>query len=226
MALSGSIDLTFDARATITFALRKLGVLAVNQTPTAAQAAGAMSELNLMLKGWQKHESLWRLQEGSVTLIADDSDYTLSPVPHRVISARYRDANSIDTPMELMTRAEYYDLPDKTSNGVPTTFYVDYQRATTVMYVWPVLSSVTTETVKYTYLAKQDDIDSLDNDINIRQEHFEVAGYNLADRLAADYGRSGTARHQDILARAGMLLDAALDEDREDEIRFVPDYRY
>lgn len=224
MALSGSIDLTFDARATITYALRKLGVLSVNQTPTAAQAAGAMTEFNLMLKGWQRHESLWRLQEGSVTLLANDADYTLSPVPHRVISARYRDANSIDTPMALMTRAEYYDLPQKTITGVPTTFYVDYQRASTVMYVWPLLSSVTTETVKYTYFAKQDDIDSLDDDINIRQEFFEAVGYGLADRLASDYGRSGTARHQDISLRALTLLEQALDEDREDEIRFVPDY--
>jgi hypothetical protein len=224
MALSGSIDLTFDARATITYALRKLGVLAVNQSPTAAQAAGAMTELNLMLKGWQRHESLWRLQEGSATLIANDADYTLSPVPHRVVSARYRDANSLDTPMALLTRAEYFDQPQKTATGVPTNYYVDYQRTSAVMYVWPLLSSVTTETIKYTYFAKQDDIDSLDDEINIRQEFFEAAGYNLADRLAADYGRSGTPRHQDISLRALTLLEQALDEDREDEIRFVPDY--
>ncbi len=222
MALSGSVDYSLTAREVITYALRKLRVLAEGETASATMAEDAMTELNLMLKGWQKYESLWRYQEGSATLVADDRDYTLSPIPHRVISARF-DNQDNETPMSLMTREEYYDLPDKLSTGIPTQYYVDYQRSGAILYVWPVMSSVTDETVNYTYLARIDDIDSLDDDINIRQEFLEVCGYQLASRLADDYGRSGPVTER-LIVRAETLLEEALDEDREDEIRFVPGY--
>src|SRR5688572_18163611 len=132
MTTSGSIDLTFDARAAITFALRKLGVVAVNQTPTAAQAEGARTELNLMLKGWSRYPWLWRMTEGTITLAAGDYDYTLSPVPNRVISARYRNSSGTDLPLTLLNRQQYFDLPIRSGSGSPTQFYVDYQRDSAV----------------------------------------------------------------------------------------------
>lgn len=221
MATSGSIDFNMTAREVITYALRKINMVAETEDPSADMASRAMTELNVMLKGWQKHENLWRLTEGSVTLTDATSSYALSPVPHRVVSARYRNTSSIDLPLQDLNRDEYYDMPNKSSAGTPTSYYVDYQRAATTIYLWPVLASVTTETVKYTYQRKFEDIDALDNDIDIRQEHFEVAGFNLAARLADDYGRSGEHISR-VIARAQMLLDGALDEDREDFIQFVP----
>ena len=222
MALSGSLDFSLTAREVITYALRKLRVLAEGETATANMAADAQQELNLMLKGWQKYENLWRYQEASITLVADTVSYTLSPFPHRVISARFDNQDS-ELPMKVLTREEYYNLPLKTTTGIPTQYYVDYQRSSAVMYIWPVHSTVTDETINYTYLAKHDDIDSLDDDINVRQEFLEVVGYGLAARLADDYGRTGEVTNR-LIARADYLLETALDEDREDEIRFVPGY--
>lgn len=222
MALSSSVDYNRTARQLITFALRKIRVIGEGQTPSASQAADAQEVLNLILKDWQKYENLWRLTEGSVTLVASTYSYTLSPVPHRVISARYRDANSRDLPMALMTREEYFNLPQKSIDGVPTQYYVDYQRAATTMYVWPGIASVTTETIPYTYQKKFDDIDSLDNDVEVRQEHYNTLGLSLAAQLADDYGRTGPAIDR-VISRAAILLDEALDEDREDEYRFMPD---
>ena len=225
MAVSGSINYTFDARAAITYALKKIKVLGEGEDPSAGQAEDAMIELNIMLKGWMKHESLWRHTEGSITLIADTYSYALSSAtlaPHRVISARYRNASTIDLPMELMTREEYYDLPDKTTTGIPTQYYVDYQRANPTFLLWQSLASVTTETIQYTYQRKFDDIDSLDNDIDVRQEHFEVVGYNLAKRLAPEYGRVDSSAYGEVKEMAFLLLEAALDEDREDFVQFVP----
>lgn len=222
MATSGSIDFNMSARQVITSALQRINMLAEHETPSASMATRAMSELNMMLKGWQKHENLWRLTEGSVTLLTDTAGYALSPVPHRVISARYRSAGGIDLPMSEMARSEYYDLPLKTGNGIPTQFYVDYQRSAVTMYVWQLLSSVTTETVKYTFQRKFEDIDALDNDIDVKSEHFEVVDFNLAARLADCYGRSG-AHIDRIIARAQMLLNDALDDDREDFIQFIPE---
>jgi hypothetical protein len=154
-------------------------------------------------------------------LLDATGSYALSPVPHRVISARYRNASSTDLPLEPLNRDFYYDMPLKTSAGTPNSYYVDYQRAAVTMYLWPVLADATTETIKYTFQRKFEDVDALENDIDIKQEHFEVVGYNLAARMADDYGRSGP--HIDrVIARAQILLDGALDDDREDFIQIVP----
>lgn len=219
MATSNSIDLSMTARDIITAALKKLAIIGPGQTGDADDVSDARGELNRMLKGWMQHKSLWRMTEGSATLVADTGSYTLSPDPYRVISARYRDANSIDTPMARLSRDEYYDLPQKTANGVPTQFYVDRQRASSVLYVWPVKLTVSGETVQYTYQRKFDDVDTLDEEVDIRQEWFDLVVHNLAARLADSHGMSG-ARVDRVIARAGQMLAEALDDDREEYVRF------
>jgi len=225
MSTSGVDTYAFTARNCITFALRKLGIVAQTATPTATQAQNALVDLNLMLKAWMKYENLWRLEQESVTPIANTASYTLtSQKPHRVISARWRNTSGTDQPMTLMTREEYFDLPVKTATGLPTMYYVDYQRSVPVLYIWPVPSSVTTETIQLTSTRRFEDVTSLDEDIDIRQEHFEGVAYNLAKRLGIDAGRVGTERYSAVVEFAEKWREEFLDEDREDEIRFVVGY--
>lgn len=225
MATSGSTDFSLTAREVITFALRKLGVTPSGVTVGANEAATAQQELNLMLKSWQKYPSLWRLTEGTVTLVGSTISYALSPVPHRVLSVRYLNAGGNSLPMEELSRSEYYDLPNTTNAGSPHSFYVDYQRTAANLKVWQPLASVTTETLAYTYYRKFEDIDSLDNDIDVKQEWLDVVGYNLAKRLTPDFSRSNASeRMAFIREEADRLLDDMLDDDREDEIRMQPAY--
>lgn len=222
MALSGSNDFNMTARQLGRFAMLKLGILDAEQSPSASEFADIKTELNMMLKAWQMHgPNLWRQTFGNVTLVADTASYTLSPQPHRVIEARYRDASGRDLPMWEMTRQEYVELPLKTSSGIPTTYYVDYQRAVTTFYIWPVPSSITMETIQYTYQAKMDDIDALDDDIDIPQEWFECIGYNLADRLQPTFG-TNVPQVKEMAAQFRFEAEA---DDREDYVRFVVDSR-
>lgn len=219
MAVSSSIDFAMTATEIIDYAFRKLRRIGDGQSATADMANTAQEELNVLLKEWQKYEWLWPLQEGSVTLVADTASYTLSPHPHRVIAARFDDQDT-EIPMVPLTREEYFDLPVKTNTGTPTQYYVDYQRDSVVMYVWPLMATVVDETIQYTYQERFDDIDALTNNVDIRQEHYSLLGYNLAARLADNYGRDGKVVNR-VIARAGVLLEEAQDEDREDEIRFM-----
>lgn len=219
MATSGSIDYSLTARQVITHALRMIGVAAVFEDPSGEDSSIAMTQLNLMLKGWQNAgPHIFRQTEGSATLVASTVSYSLSPRPYRVLDARYRDANGRDLPMMELTRAEYYDLPLKTSTGVPTTYYFDPQRAAGTLYVWPVPSSVTTETVRYTYQRVIEDIDDLANDIDVPSEHLDLVSYALADRLMDLYGKDNNR----ITQRAMLLERNARDMDREPVIRMVP----
>lgn len=225
MALSASIDFSLTARQVITDSLEDLGILSAGEAPTAEDAAKAMRKLNMLLKSWQKYENLWRLTEGSQALSNSTFSYSLSPVPHRVVAMRYRDSNSNDLPMTLLTREEYYDLPNKSVDSAPSEYYVDYQRSTVTVYLWQCPSSVTTESLQFTYQKKFDDIDSLDNDIEVRAEHLKMLSENLSVALGPSFGRVSSARFAELKDAAIVGLEQALDEDREDEIRFVPGYR-
>lgn len=222
MATSGSIDYSLNARQVITFALQKINLLALHEDASGERADNALVELNMMCKEWMKYENLWRLTEGFVTLVADTASYTLAPDPHRVVDVRYRDVNSRDLPMYQMGRQEYFDLPVKTIQGIPTQYFFDKQRTSTLLYVWPLLSSATTETLRVSYQRKFEDVDSLDDEIDIPQEYFSVVAYNLAARLADSSGRTG-AHIDRVIARAEHLLQEALDDDRPDFIQFMPD---
>jgi hypothetical protein len=99
-----------------------------------------------MLKQWQAQDHLWFADEMTVTLTTAAS-YTLAERPVRVYGAR-RVIAGIETPMNPMLRQEYLEMPLKTNTGVPTSFYVDHQRATAILYVWPVLATADGPPVK------------------------------------------------------------------------------
>lgn len=219
MATSGSTDFTLTARGIIDFAYGKLQLVDALGAASAPAAEKAQRELNLMLKGMQKYENLWTLTEGSFTLTANTASFTLSPEPHRVVSARF-DNQDTEIPMFELTRDEYFDLPVKTSVGIPTQYYVDRQRDSVVMYVWPLISSVTDETINYNYQRKFEDIDDLTNNLDIRDEYLDVVGYNLAARLIPDSGKESVSA-QRIEAWAAQLLNEMQDDDREGMVRFA-----
>lgn len=222
MSTSGSTTFNLDARQLITFALQKVRVSNIGEDPAADDMAVARQDLNLMLKGLQlRAPSLWRQTFGSVALVAGQASYVLSPRPFRVHEARYRSASGVDIPMFDLTRQDYVDLPLKTAQGVPTNYYVDYQRQDVTLYVWPVPSSVTTETIQFSHQRVFEDIASLNDDIDIPQEHLECVGYLLAARLLDTYGKEMPT----LLARSEQLMEQALASDREPVVRFVPERR-
>jgi hypothetical protein len=226
MATSGSTDFSLNARAVITHALRRLHVYAAEEVPSAADMETGRTTLSLMLKTWQtKAPSLFRRATISVPLVANTTAYTLSPRPYRVISARYRNASGRDLPMMEWTAEDYEDMPVKSATGTPVAFYVDYQRDSVILNIWQCLASVSTETVRCTVQRRFEDIDALENDIDVPQEHLELVTDSLADRLAAPFGKSGSQIHIDIKTNAAALMADVLSAEREGVVRFVPDNR-
>lgn len=210
--------------------MRKIGVLPIGAVATADEAAAVLIELELMLKEWAiSGPFLFTKRESSQTLVANTANYTLSTtLPVRIIEARYRDISSpvSDLPMQPLTRDEYFTLPTKTATGTPTTFYFDPQPAAGILYIWPLLASATTESIRYTYQRRIEDIDDLTNNIDIPQEWLSTVGYCLADKILDDYGVSDKVGDR-ITARAQEMLQKAKDFEREDFTYFRPGfYRY
>jgi hypothetical protein len=224
LATSGSIDFTLTARDVVEYALRKIGALDITQTADADEAAAALVELEVMLKEWAlTGPYLFTKRETSQTLVAATASYSLSSTkPIRFLEARYRDVNGRDLPMEELTREEYLELPLKTSQGIPTTFYFDPQPNSWTLYVWPVLAAATTEAVRYSYQRRIEDVDDLNNDLDIPQEWLSTVGYALAARLLDDYGIADVVAER-IIARSEAMLASARAFQRDTRVMFQPE---
>lgn len=216
-----AVTQTFTVSEIATAALRKIGVVSQDEEATTYDQNTALLSLNLMLKGWQNRRYLtWTYTSGTLTLTTAAS-YTLSPVrPVRIVNARFK-SGSIETPMFEMTRDEYDSIPQKSSTGQPTQFYYDRQREDALFYVWPVLATAAGETIEYTYEREIEDITSWSQTVDLPVEWMEAAVYNLASRLTEDYPDANPNTAAKVDARAMMLLDDALANDREESVYFA-----
>lgn len=217
MAVSGSTDFTMDSRQVITSAFINAKIYSPGETITAEDMESGLEALNLMLKTWSAKEHLWIKSEGVVPLVAGQVAYSV-PMARRVLSVRRRIA-SIDTPMNELSREEYYNLPNKAGLGMPVSWFFDPQRSTRTLYTWLVPSAaIAAQTsLHYTYLRVIDDSDALENDPDVPQEWLETLVYNLADRLANSYGEN-----QPTLTQfAAFLLGQLAAQDQETTSLFL-----
>ncbi len=210
-----AVTATDTARDLIGDALRKIGVVAIDEPMNADQAAAGLRALNRMLKSWQnKGFCTWAKASQSVELTTDSS-FTLKPArPLEILSCRFTQ-NGVERPMLSFTRDEYDSLPVKTSQGTPTTFHYDRQREDARLYVWPVMASVNGETLEITYTRELEDT-TLDAPVDVPGEWYDAVVYGLAARLADDY----TVAAGNVIARAEAELRDALAFDREGSVWF------
>lgn len=197
-------------------ALRKIGVTAIDEDATAYDIDVAKRALNRLLKAWQnKDADVWLKSWQTVTLTTAAS-YDMAPVrPLRVDQVNYDNGTS-ETPMQRLTREEYDSLPIKTSTGTPTAYYYDRQREAAKLYVWPILSAASGETLKVTYTREFEDV-VLTDAIDLPGEWYDAAVYGLALRLMDEYGIDNSR----IAQMALKLEDEAFAFDREDSLYFA-----
>lgn len=212
MATSGSVDFSLTAREIIAEAFKVAKIVSGGETPTATEMADAETTLNLMLKTWSAKEHLWIRTEGTQALSASTASYAITGA-RRMLSVRRR-TSSIDTPMNELSREEYYDLPNKSGTGTPVSWYFDPQRSTRTLYIWPTATAaVAANTALYfTYLRVIEDIDDLENDPDVPQEWLEALIYSLAARLALSYGSDAL---QNVTAIANGLVGDLASQDQE-----------
>lgn len=201
--------------------MRKIGALPAGETVTADDMALGIEELNALIKSWQiSGPDLWRQTEGSVTLLAATATYELATNPHRVLDCRFR-RNGIDIPMEVLTRQEYFEMPLKTATGVPTQYYPDIERYGVTLYIWPLMATVSGETIEYTYQRRFFDVREHTETLDIPQEYMALIGTNLAAAIAPAFGKDD----RDLTRRGMEMLAQAQAADREPVVRFMPDRR-
>lgn len=218
MATSGSSNYNLTRNDIIQEALELIGVVAGGETAAAADVSTADRSLNMMVKGWQaKGINLWRQTEGSFSVTAATASFTMGTGgtvafrPLRITSARLS-VDSIETPLQEMSRDEYFSIPLKTSSGRPTGYYYDPQLSAGKIYLWPTVATGVTATLKFTYQRSLEDFDAAGDEPDFPQEWLECLAYNLAVRLAPKFGATIS---QEVAGIALESLDDLMGWDRE-----------
>lgn len=134
--------------------------------------------------------------------------------------------DDIETPLTIISRQEYFDLPTKTtSEGQPTQVYYDPQLGSGVLYVWPV-PDANTYYLRITCERNLEDFTATDDEPDFPIEWGEALCWGLAARLAPKYGVT-MDKVAGIKTLADEHLQTVLNFDREiTSIFMTPDSRY
>jgi len=217
-------------------ALRTLGVLALDQTPTSTEYTNALVKLNglvgeLRVKGLQ----IFQRTTYTMTLVDGISSYNIgtgltlnTPYPLHLLQAIRLDANSSTrVDMDIIANSNFNRLPSN-SSGVPIQITYQPKMNMGVVQLWPTPDnySATNVTIQLTYLRPLEYFSSSTDTADFPEEWVSAIIYNLAVRLAPEYGIPLQDRSL-LIKEAETYLKTAEDNSFEDgSIFFQPEVRW
>lgn len=176
----------------IASALRKLGVLAEGQTPSAQNYADGMMALNTVIAQlravgmplWARSEYTFTPTTGTYTIGTGQTLNT--PFPVKLLQA-FRTETNAKIPLEVMAREDFNILPT-TSTGSPIK--VNYQPFVNygVVSFWPAPTSSNTATVTLVYQRPYQYFTTSTETMDFPEEWYNAIIYSLAVVLAPEWG--------------------------------------
>lgn len=134
------------ARAIITQALQKIGVLASGETATGNDANDCLIALNTLVdsfplddfKQFTTQEVIATLPPGVTTRTIGPGMQVDTPRPVRVMGGAFCRSGGIDYPLDVITREQYAAISDKDASAhAPTQVYYDADAPTGLLYFYP-----------------------------------------------------------------------------------------
>lgn len=191
-------------------ALKKIQVLAEGETPSATMETDALAALNGMIDSFSTEElfifsilrETFTLNQGQQTYQMGSGAPDFNTVrPQRIMNAQIQLIGSnpvAEMPMRILNQAEYAAIIVKTiTSTVPLYFYNDDAYPYANINFWPVPQA--TLTVVLNSWKPVSDFALITSAVSFPPGYLECLIYNLAIRLAPDYG--ATLR-DDVIALA------------------------
>mgnify|MGYP001178302781 CR=1 FL=1 len=153
MATGTTNDFNYSRNDIINGALQKVGAIAREDVADAATLQNGIKALNGVIRALDlRNPNIWKIANDPLVtfLSANTWRYTSNANMLEVVSAVYRDAQGIDTPLDVIDANQYASIPDKYEAGTPECVYVPQRRditSTTEFLIWPSPSSVTATSV-------------------------------------------------------------------------------
>ena len=144
-----TFDKTFAIDEIIEESYERIGLQGVSGN----QLKQARRSLNIMFQEWgNRGLHYWEVANNSITLVDGQAEYTMFRSTSDgtsdatavygvddVLEAVYRNASSVDTPLEKINRSTYQGLSNKTSEGTPSQYFVQrfIDKVTITLYLTP-----------------------------------------------------------------------------------------
>lgn len=218
MATSGTTDFNLSIDDIIEEAFERCGM-----RPTAGyQLSSARRSLNLVFLDWANRGlNLWTIEQATYTLTQGTREITLATDTVNVLEAIIRQNSqgvNSDVYIERISREDYLNVPDKTSEARPAQFYVE-RTNTPKVYFYPAADQ--TYTFVYYRIRRIQDAGIYTNttDVNFRFLPCLVSGlaFQLSLKYAPERAQALKALYEEDFNRAAM-------EDRDTaSVQFVPD---
>ncbi len=145
--------------------------------------------------------------------------------PLRVLNAQSAwSITDSEIPLETFSRKEYFDQPDKTTQGQTSNYYYSPQLTAGELYVWPTAQS-SLNVLRMTYV---EPIETMITNIDAPQfpdEWQELLAYMLATRIMDEYGVEQD-RQMMLKAKADEMLNNNLAFDNDADPMVVELYRW
>jgi hypothetical protein len=177
-------------------AFRVLGVLAAEETPSAAEQADGLETLNDMLDSWAGERLiLYATLRSEHTLTASLNPHTIGtsgtfnttrPVRIDRASIVMAGAAGTERPLDLLTDAEWQNTQGKTSVGTPISLWVETAYPLAKLWFNPIPNAADT-LVLYTW-QQLGRFASTATTVDLPPGYSRALRYNLAQELAPEYG--------------------------------------
>ena len=164
MALSGTNAFNLDVDEVIQEAFERCGVHA----RSGYDLKSARRSLNLLLAEWANRGiNLWTVELRTQTLTASTTSYTLDSDLIDILEAVVYKASDTTTDMEVdrISRAEYLNISKKSTEAVPTQYYLLRGQSTPTLYLYPTPDAA--DTFKYWGLTKIQDAGDYEDELDV-----------------------------------------------------------
>lgn len=235
MATSGITLNQLTRNQYIEAALRKLNVIADGQTPSSDNYTNSTYAFNALIGEFRAlGMPLWARASYTLTPVASTQSYTFgvgqtvnTPYPVKLLQVVRVDTGSgTRIPMEIVADYDFNMLPGN-SSGFPIK--VTYQPKVNlgVVKLWPTPDTTAASgcTVHLTYTRPTEYMSATTDTVDVPEEWTNAIIYNLASRLAPEWGIPLPDR-QLLDKTAEKLLDRALENGQEDASIFFQVERY
>ena len=218
MTTSGSTNFELDVSDYIEEAFERCGL----ELRTGYDLKTAKRSLNLLFADWANRGlNQWTITQRTQTVTASDGDYNLGADVIDVLSMVVR-RSSTDFSMTRISRDEYLSIPNKTTTGRPTQFFIDRQ-ITPQIKVWPVPEN-STDVLHFDCLTRIEDADTFTNTVEVPFRFYPCLAAGLAYYIAI---KKAPDRIQLLKAIYDEEFDRAQAEDRDRaSFNVVPSLQY
>jgi len=202
MATSGTTTFNLELDDIIEDAYERCGY---SGTRTGYQLKSARRSLNLLLSEWgNRGVHIWKVTNHTQNLTANTTTYTAPSDASDVLEMVFRNG-STDTTMTKISRSEYQAIPNKSSTGQPTQYFV--QRNLSNVEIKLYLTPETTDTqINYYYLGRIEDAGAYTNtpDAPYRFLPCMVSGlaYFLSQKISPERTQALKLYYEDEMQRA------------------------